>query len=236
MRLPQAWIRAAVLTALTGAVGAWDADTLVAQESPACQEVRTTTGAPSITTLVDPLALNSEPHELLLLGLRAPDSALVALHYDSAGALAPAQVSHPTATYAQAARIREWLQRHSVPSGERGSFVWGVLLWGEGVTLRPLEVLTRCDPKLRNEERERLTRALNARPQTHGVRVVLWLLVGADGSVREVEIAESSGSMPADAAFQEVVRPVIFEPARINGDPIPVWIRLPIQYVVRRRR
>jgi TonB family protein len=65
---------------------------------------------------------------------------------------------------------------------------------------------------------------------------VLWMLVGVDGSVREVEIAESSGSVPADAAYREVVRPLTFEPASINGYPVPVWIQLPIRHAMRRRR
>jgi hypothetical protein len=138
----------------------------VSQGLDACQEDRTATAAPSITALVDTLELNSKLQDGLLMGIGVPDSALVALHYDSAGALAPALISHPAATYPQTVRIREWFQRHSDPTGEPGSSTWGILHWGEGVTLRPLQVLTRCEPELRKEERDRLTRALNARPRT----------------------------------------------------------------------
>jgi TonB family protein len=236
MRLPNVWIRASVIAALTGVSMGWNPGPLVAQESSACQEVRHGAGAPAITALVDTLALNSDPPERPVLGTGSPDSAFVAMSFDGDGAPVHAVISHPTATFAQTAPIREWLRRHGVPSGEPGSLTWGVMRWEDGVTLRPLQVLTHCAPMLRREERERLTRTLSARPQTLGVRVVLRMLVGGDGSVRQVEIAESSGSVPADEAFQDVVRLVQFEPASINGDPVPIWIQLPLQSVVRRRR
>lgn len=67
-----------------------------------------------------------------------------------------------------------------------------------------------------------------------GVTTV-WLLIDGGGRVQAVEINEPSGADPLDLAAIRVVRSMEFTPARSEGgDPVPVWISLPVTFVADR--
>ena len=63
--------------------------------------------------------------------------------------------------------------------------------------------------------------------------VALRALVSADGAVRSVEVAISSGSPVLDRAAADAVRRWRFTPATRNGVPIDAYAMLRIRYIVR---
>lgn len=64
--------------------------------------------------------------------------------------------------------------------------------------------------------------------------VILHVLVAADGLVKRVEIAESSGFDDLDRAALETVRiRWRFVPARHDGHPVESWVLVPIRFALR---
>jgi TonB family protein len=64
-------------------------------------------------------------------------------------------------------------------------------------------------------------------------RVVLKILVRADGSVGGVEVAQSSGRSVLDATAVREVSPWKFTPATRDGQPIDAWALVPLLFVLR---
>ena len=63
-----------------------------------------------------------------------------------------------------------------------------------------------------------------------GGRVVVWYYISETGQVLDSRISESSGHLPLDAAALKVAAVFQFTPAMNRGEPVPVWIQLPITF------
>ena len=63
-------------------------------------------------------------------------------------------------------------------------------------------------------------------------RVVLRILVRADGSVEQVNVVESSGSPVLDEAAVRAATGWSFVPATRDGQPVESWAIIPIRFVV----
>lgn len=63
-------------------------------------------------------------------------------------------------------------------------------------------------------------------------RVVVNMLVGKDGHVREVAVVQSSADCLNDAAL-EAARGFLFTPAYMNNGPVTVWITVPFNFRLR---
>ncbi len=68
-----------------------------------------------------------------------------------------------------------------------------------------------------------------ARKAKYQGTVVLWVVVGTDGRVHDVRIARSLG-MGLDEKAIESVRTWRFEPARMNGQPVPVQVNVEVNF------
>ncbi len=60
--------------------------------------------------------------------------------------------------------------------------------------------------------------------------VVVSVLIGVDGNVREVKILEADPPNVFDAAVLSSVPNWTFEPAKYQGDPVQTWARIPIPF------
>ena len=80
-------------------------------------------------------------------------------------------------------------------------------------------------------ERGQLTTHL--RSEAREGRVVLRILVLADGSVARAEIARSSGQNGLDQAAVMAVWSWQFAPATRDGTPIDAWVLVPVRFVIR---
>jgi periplasmic protein TonB len=114
----------------------------------------------------------------------------------------------------------------------------------------PAEAQTSCDPLLnpglpcftpytakptvrnRPDVARLLARHYPAELKSAGVGGValMWILIDADGVVRNVQLKQSSGIKKLDEAALLVARDLVFEPATNRGVPVPVWIQLPITF------
>lgn len=63
-------------------------------------------------------------------------------------------------------------------------------------------------------------------------RVVLRILVRADGTVGDVDVAESSGHSVLDASAIQASSRWRFQPATRDGEPIEAWVLVPVRFVV----
>jgi protein TonB len=61
-------------------------------------------------------------------------------------------------------------------------------------------------------------------------RVVLRVLVNADGLAERVELRTSSGSSRLDQSALETVRSWKFVPARQGANPVAAWVLVPISF------
>ncbi|MEP7028562.1 MAG: TonB family protein [Candidatus Eisenbacteria bacterium] len=91
------------------------------------------------------------------------------------------------------------------------------------------------DYVLHDEEPQAVFRVQPAYPplaQAAGMegQVIVRLLIGVDGGVRRAEI-ERSSAMFDDFALA-AARQWTFTPAKANGHPVVVWIRLPVRFVL----
>jgi len=75
--------------------------------------------------------------------------------------------------------------------------------------------------------------AISRRNGEHG-RVLLRVLVDANGDPREVEIKTTSGSERLDRSAQETVRHWKFVPARVGSDAVDAWVLVPIVFALER--
>lgn len=63
-------------------------------------------------------------------------------------------------------------------------------------------------------------------------KVVLRLLVRADGTVARVEVIASSGSVALDHAASTAAASWRFAPATKDGEPIEAWVLIPVRFVI----
>jgi TonB family protein len=87
-------------------------------------------------------------------------------------------------------------------------------------------------PELQNREdiAAALVRAYPKALRDHGVSgtALIWVLVDRDGSVLTTKVNKTSGQPEIDEAAMRVAKEMKFKPALNNGDPVAVWIQMPI--------
>jgi protein TonB len=62
---------------------------------------------------------------------------------------------------------------------------------------------------------------------------LLRVYVAADGRVTEIAVDQSAGHPDLDRAAVDAVRRWKFEPGRRGSEAIGMWVRLPVQFVLR---
>ncbi len=62
---------------------------------------------------------------------------------------------------------------------------------------------------------------------------LLRVYVAADGRVTDVQVDQSAGHPDLDQAATDAVRRWSFEPGRRGAEPVGMWVRLPVQFVLR---
>jgi protein TonB len=50
------------------------------------------------------------------------------------------------------------------------------------------------------------------------------------GSVEDVQVERSAGHPDLDESAMEAVRRWRFDPARRDGEPVAVWVRIPVEF------
>lgn len=63
-----------------------------------------------------------------------------------------------------------------------------------------------------------------------GGEIVLWFLLDAEGTVRQVRIARSSGYPALDEAALRVAEGMRYSPAQNRGERVPVWVQIPVRF------
>jgi len=104
-----------------------------------------------------------------------------------------------------------------VGPGQGGGIGGGIYRVGGGVSAP--RTLFSPDPEYSEEAR---------RAKFQGT-VVLWLIVGADGTPRDMRVVRSVG-MGLDEKALDAVRTWRFEPARKDGQPVAVQINVEVSF------
>jgi len=90
---------------------------------------------------------------------------------------------------------------------------------GESVYVEELpEAITKVPPQYPDDAR---------RQRIEGT-VLLQALVGRDGRIKDTRVVKSIPGL--DAAAQEAVRQWVFKPALAKGDPVAVWVAIPVKF------
>jgi len=63
-------------------------------------------------------------------------------------------------------------------------------------------------------------------------RVMLRVLVNAQGAADDVQILTSSGFSRLDEAARDAVQRWKFVPAKRGSEPVPAWVRIPIPFIL----
>ncbi len=74
-----------------------------------------------------------------------------------------------------------------------------------------------------------------ARRRGYEGEVLLAVLVSVNGTVASVKVKESSGHSILDRAAVQAVAAWEFEPARRMGSPVPLWVDIPVRFVLKGR-
>jgi protein TonB len=62
---------------------------------------------------------------------------------------------------------------------------------------------------------------------------MLRVFVAADGRVTDVQVDQTAGHPDLDRAAMDAVRRWKFEPGRRGSEPVGMWVRLPVQFVLK---
>jgi protein TonB len=92
---------------------------------------------------------------------------------------------------------------------------------GSGVDSPP-RILTRSEPEY----------PVNARRLRVEGTVLLNVLVGTDGRVRDVKVLEADGGKLLSPAAVDAVRKWTFTPAMRSGRPVECWHKVPIRFAL----
>jgi protein TonB len=104
-----------------------------------------------------------------------------------------------------------------VGPGWGGGIGGGAYRVGGGVSAP--RVIFKPDPEYSDE----------ARKAKYQGTVVLWMVIGPDGRPRDIQVQRALG-MGLDEKAVEAVRRWTFEPARLNGKPVPVQINVEVNF------
>lgn len=89
-------------------------------------------------------------------------------------------------------------------------------------------------PQLVNREEVRVSLENNfpvAKREEGGDWVTtVWLYIREDGIVERIQLNDSSGDREMDEAALRVASVMRFSPAENRGEPVPVWVSLPITF------
>jgi len=72
-----------------------------------------------------------------------------------------------------------------------------------------------------------------ARRRGYQGTVILEVLVGKNGAVKDIRMFKSSGHKVLDRAAMKAVKGWIFEPGKKGSTPIDMWVKVPIRFVLR---
>ena len=101
-------------------------------------------------------------------------------------------------------------------------------------TLRPEEIKTEpATPRYKKNPPPEYPEM--ARRRGYEGEVLLAVLVSVNGTVASVKVKESSGHSILDRAAVRAVAAWEFEPARRMGSPVPLWVDIPVRFVLKGR-
>jgi TonB family protein len=159
------------------------------------------------------------------------DTLLVAIAYDSTGALSRVQAHGRPGSQADTAAVATALRRHLRASGETRFFAYALLLRGEQPRLVPHSISRECPPHMVNApEVSRLLRRLAGDGSLLNRSAVVWAYVNADGDVVRTKVNRSSGNIQLDLQLVEVARQARFAPAMLDDFLVPVWVSVPLAF------
>ena len=105
-----------------------------------------------------------------------------------------------------------------------------------GIQAGPVFTPMTVSPEIlnRNEVQQALIRLYPSILRDAGIggRVVVWFYMSETGQVLDSRISESSGQVALDEAALRVADVFQFTPAMNRGEPVSVWIQLPITFAV----
>jgi len=102
-----------------------------------------------------------------------------------------------------------------------------VVLNRDQVEAAIIRIVYEVDPRIR-ERNEAF-----ARSQAAGGTVQLWVYINTNGLVDNVLMKKSSGNVDLDNSALQIARIMRFKPARNKGEPVAVWIEVPIKFKAR---
>lgn len=105
------------------------------------------------------------------------------------------------------------------------------------ISQQPTFTVTEVMPEVRNggEFLRALGRNYPATLRDAGIegQVVLYFLLNEEGDVEDIRVGRSSGFEQFDRAALDVGKVARFTPALNHGEPVAVWIQLPISFTIR---
>ncbi len=96
-------------------------------------------------------------------------------------------------------------------------------------------LITSCRPRVRNRNAvsRRIDDALAGHPNVTKLpdrqrTVLVWVHVGRNGRILKAEVHKTSGRLEVDRIALDAVSVALFDPALLDGEPVAVWVSLPI--------
>lgn len=213
---------------------------LTASDAEASPDCRVRVGAtPSVASLADSAALHAE------IVRRWPDAAgdtlVLSIHVDSAGIVQWAQVLDSAGDRLTPDAAREVVERHVRPlrdDSTASGWYHRFRLSGGPDPVIQAGPSVHCRPSVLNASA--LSRRMQTEIESHGPAVAryiqgmrsatLRMFVADSGQPTRIEVYRSSGYRDLDAIAVRVAQNARFEPGRVDGRPIPVWVQIPMSF------
>jgi protein TonB len=159
--------------------------------------------------------------ETLLPNPRPEPSAATPLSASSALETRPETPALGPASPQQTSGVPSPPRRESDPDGER-----------QVAALTPAKALKEAVPIYRQNPPPGYPRL--ARRKGYEGTVVLEVLVGREGQVSDLRVFQSCGHAVLDEAAADSVRSWLFDPGKLDNDPVEMWVKVPVRFQLKK--
>ncbi|MCI0434510.1 MAG: energy transducer TonB [Gemmatimonadetes bacterium] len=203
---------------------------------PLAAQERRPPGLPPLAQVMDQAALAADLATVGHAWLPEKGEVVLSVQYDTVGVVARIRMVSGDVESERADSLLELvrsrlLRQPPVPADRPYRAFRLKLVAGDPVTFA-IEASRSDVPRLLN--RDEVQRLLQEQIRL-GMRgeVVVELFVNEHGAVERSRVYQSSLNQTVDAVAIKVARATQFDPGRIDGYPVPVWVRMPVTFRVR---
>jgi TonB family protein len=181
--------------------------------------------------VLDTSALEADLSTIAREWLPAGGDVTLSVHYDTMGTVSRLRLLSGRVESSRAASFLDLVRARLLPQppvpGDRPYRSFRLRIETRDAVSFEIQPSKSDPPRLLNKDEVERLLAEQLRAGMRG-EVVVELFVNVHGAVERSRIYQSALNQVVDAAATRIARTMIFDPARMDGYPIPTWVRIPV--------